>query len=98
MAWFYNAYAAMPSLHFAWTIVFGLMFFRSRGSSALKVAGVAYPTATFFAITFTGNHYILDAVGGGVVALSSFLIYWGMLRWQRKHSGRRFLFRRANRV
>ena len=69
---YYNAYAAMPSLHFSWTVMFGIMFFRSN-YKWLKVFGVIYPALTLFAITITGNHYIMDAVGGGLLILASFL-------------------------
>ena len=85
MAWFFNAYAAMPSLHFGWTVLFGVLYFRSRGPWFLKLLGVAYPTITFFAITLTGNHYIVDAIAGGAVILASFLIYEGARRWYRRH-------------
>ena len=71
---YYNAYAAMPSLHFSWTLLFGFLFWKS-GPRILKVVGVLYPTATFFAITITGNHYVLDAVGGGLMMLVVYLIY-----------------------
>ena len=66
LANFYNVFAAMPSLHFAWTLVFGYMFL-TAGPRWLKVAGIMYPAITLMAITITGNHYILNAVGGGVV-------------------------------
>ena len=78
---YYNAFAAMPSLHFGWTVLFGVMFFRS-GKLPLKALGIAYPTLTFFAITMTGNHYVIDAVGGGLLVLSSFLLYEAILRYQ----------------
>lgn len=88
MAFFYNAYAAMPSLHFGWTLLFGTLFWNTRGpwwvSPWLKLLGVAYPTVTFFAITITGNHYIVDAIGGGGVALISILVYHALLRWSRR--------------
>ena len=86
MAWFYNVYAAMPSLHFGWTILIGALFFNSSGTKLFKVLGVAYPTLTFFAITITGNHYILDAVGGAGVAMLSYLVYEGLRRWRRSNS------------
>lgn len=69
---YYNAYAAMPSLHFGWTVMFGIMFLRTK-IRWLQVFGVIYPTVTFFAIVITGNHYIMDAVGGGLLILASFL-------------------------
>lgn len=69
---YYNAYAAMPSLHFGWTVMFGILFLRTH-NKWVKVFGVVYPTITLFAITITGNHYILDAIGGGLLILASFL-------------------------
>jgi hypothetical protein len=69
---YYNAYAAMPSLHFGWTIMFGIIFLRTN-NRLLKVFGVIYPTMTLFAITITGNHFIMDAIGGGLLILASFL-------------------------
>ena len=70
MAPLYNTNAAMPSLHFTWTVVLGVLWVqRSRG--VVKSLGVAYPALTFFAITVTGNHYILDAVAGGTLAFIS---------------------------
>jgi len=71
MAVYYNTNAAMPSLHFCWTAIFGVLFLRTL-KGWLKLFGVAYPAMTFFAITITGNHFILDAVAGGLLAGLSF--------------------------
>ena len=73
LANYYNAYAAMPSLHFGWTLMFGVVFLRSN-NVLLKAFGVIYPTVTLFAITITANHYITDAIGGGLLILASFLV------------------------
>lgn len=70
MAPFYNTYAAMPSLHFTWTAVLGVLLVR-RLRGVLKSLGVAYPALTFFAITVTGNHFIVDAIAGGALAAVS---------------------------
>ena len=76
MARFYNVYAAMPSLHFTWTAVLGVLLVR-RTSGLWKSLGVAYPAVTFFAITITGNHFIVDAIVGGLLAgLSLGLVEW----------------------
>ncbi len=69
---YYNAYAAMPSLHFSWTVMFGVMFLRSY-NKLIKIFGVVYPTMTLFAIAITGNHFIMDAIGGGLLIIASFL-------------------------
>ena len=79
MSIFYNTSAAMPSLHFSWTIILGVFWFRSL-PGPFKAAGVVYPVLTFFAITLTGNHFILDAIVGGVLAGLCFGLVEG---WQR---------------
>ena len=71
---FYNEYAAMPSLHFSWTLLWGFVYWRS-GPRILKMLGVLYPIATFFAIVVTGNHYTLDALGGAGMMLVFFFLY-----------------------
>ena len=67
MAVYYNTLAAMPSLHFSWTVILGVLLFRTL-KGWRRAAGILYPVVTFFAITITGNHYILDAVAGGGLA------------------------------
>lgn len=71
MAVYYNTLAAMPSLHFSWTVILGVLLFRTL-KGWRRAAGILYPVVTFFAITITGNHYILDAVAGGGLAGVSF--------------------------
>ena len=74
MATYYNAFAAMPSLHFAWTVAYAFLFWHT-GPRWLKVLGVLYPISTFFAITITANHYIMDAVVGAAMMLVTYLAY-----------------------
>jgi len=73
LASYYNPYAAMPSLHFSWTLMLGNLFLRTPGKW-FKVAGVLYPTMTLLAITITGNHYIMDAVGGCILIVLTFAV------------------------
>ena len=68
-----NQYAAMPSLHFCWTLILGVLSLRSL-TGWVRLLGVLYPVTTFFAITITGNHFILDAVAGGFIAAMAFAI------------------------
>ncbi|MFQ6028806.1 MAG: phosphatase PAP2 family protein [Dehalococcoidia bacterium] len=89
MAPYYNNLAAMPSLHFSWSVIFGVLFFRNF-KGWFKISGVLYPVLTFFAITITGNHYILDALVGGALAGIAFAVLdlvikprlW--LRWRKQ--------------
>ena len=84
---FYNTNAAVPSLHFSWTAIFGVLFYRSI-TGWRKYLGVLYPMLTFSAIVITGNHYILDAaVGGILVAISFGLVEWAQRRGFRLPTG-----------
>ncbi len=75
MATFYNISAAMPSLHFSWTVIMGVLFWKTL-SSWRRVLGLLYPVLTFFAIVLTGNHFILDAMAGGALAALAFAVVW----------------------
>ena len=77
---YYNLFAAMPSLHFGWTLLLGIFFLRRTKHIGLKAFGIIYPTLTFFSIIMTGNHYIIDAAGGAGVMLAAYLLYEGLLR------------------
>ncbi len=81
MAYLYNTHAAMPSLHFSWTVILGVLFVRTlRGW--FKALGLLYPAMTFLAITLTGNHFFLDAVAGGMLAVAAFAVMeLGIRRW-----------------
>ena len=71
MASFYNISAAMPSLHFSWTVILGVLFWDTL-SGWRRTLGLLYPVLTFFAIVLTGNHFILDAMAGGALAALAF--------------------------
>ncbi len=62
-----NTYAAMPSMHVAWSAVAGALLavaIRRRWAWSLAVV---HPAAMAFAVVVTGNHYVLDVIGGLVV-------------------------------
>ena len=75
-----NPFAAMPSLHFAWALWCGIVFFRFSKHPLVKVLGVLYPLLTLFAIVVTANHYWLDAVGGAVLLLAASAILHALER------------------
>lgn len=70
----YNQFSAMPSMHFGWTLLFGIIFFRSP-HLPLRLFGVLYPALSLSAIVITANHYILDAIVGGAIILGSYGLY-----------------------
>ena len=61
-----NTYAAFPSLHFAWIVLVSAALVRMN--TKLLPLGFALPFVSFASIVVTGNHYVLDAVGGLLVA------------------------------
>ena len=94
MAIFYNTSAAMPSLHFSWTVILGVFWLRTL-PGPFKAAGIVYPVLTFFAITVTGNHFILDAVVGGVLAGLCFGV---VEAWQRLEHRREYAYQHLMRT
>jgi hypothetical protein len=76
-----NQYAAMPSLHVAWSLwcvaaVWGVI--RKRWARYLLVL---YPLATLFCIIVTANHYWLDGIGGVLTFLVGFVVGTAFQRW-----------------
>ena len=81
---FVNQYAAMPSFHFGWTLLVGMSTFFMVRVTWLKVLGIALPVMMFISIIATGNHFVLDAVGGGIVILLSYgLVRLGTKLWSK---------------
>jgi hypothetical protein len=62
-----NQYAAMPSLHFAWSTWCFLMLYPKLRRRWARVLIAIYPLCTLWAIVVTANHYWLDAAGGLVI-------------------------------
>ena len=59
-----NQLAAMPSLHMAWAAWCTLALWRISERRWVRVLAVLYPCVTAFAVLATGNHFVLDIVGG----------------------------------
>jgi len=62
-----NQYAAMPSLHCAWALWCACAAVPRAQRTWVKVLLALYPGMTVLAIVLTGNHFVLDAVGGFAV-------------------------------
>ena len=54
-----------------------------RLKGGLKLLGLGYPVLTFFSIIITGNHFVLDAIAGGLLAAMAFGI---MAVWNRRRT------------
>ena len=69
-----NQYAAMPSLHFGWSLWCGLVIAILAPKWWMKALGLLHPLFTVSAIVATGNHWVLDAVGGAAVVGAGFAL------------------------
>lgn len=77
-----NQYAAMPSLHIAWAVWCSLALWRISSRSWVRVLAVLYPCVTAVAVLATGNHFLLDLVGGLVAIALSVAIVELVSRWR----------------
>ncbi|MFI7063661.1 phosphatase PAP2 family protein [Kribbella sp. NPDC050124] len=71
---FVNQYAAVPSLHFGWNLLMGIAIATLAGHWAMRLFGWLMPLAMLASIVLTANHYLLDGLAGGVIALLGLLI------------------------
>ncbi|MFE2986192.1 bifunctional glycosyltransferase 87/phosphatase PAP2 family protein [Streptomyces sp. NPDC059262] len=69
-----NQYAAMPSLHFGWSLWCGLVIAILAPKWWMKAIALLHPLFTISAIIATGNHWVLDAVGGATVVGAGFAL------------------------
>ncbi|MEV6651060.1 bifunctional glycosyltransferase 87/phosphatase PAP2 family protein [Streptomyces sp. NPDC051219] len=71
-----NQYAAMPSLHFGWSLWCGIVIVLLAPELWMKLLGLVHPLMTVCAIVATANHWVLDAFGGAAVVAAGFgLVY-----------------------
>ena len=62
-----NQFAAMPSVHIAWSTWCALAMVPRMKTRATRFLAASYPFVTLTVIVVTANHYFLDAVGGLVI-------------------------------
>ena len=66
-----NRYAAVPSMHMAFSLMVAASAFALVRHRAAKVLWALYPPTVFFVIVATGNHFWLDAAAGAAVAVTA---------------------------
>lgn len=76
---FTNQFAAMPSFHFGWALFIAVAFV-ALTNHPWRYAALAHPALMLVAITATGNHFLLDAVGAAVLEGG---VAWAVLRYWR---------------
>lgn len=78
-----NQYAAMPSMHFGWSLWCAIQLWGFK-SPVFKVLAIAYPTVLGLVVLGTGNHFLLDIVAGGSCVVAAYglvtLVRWAVTR------------------
>jgi len=70
----YNPNAAMPSLHMATALLTSRAMWDLGGGPVGRPAAVIYPGLVAAAVVATGNHFVLDIVGGSALAAAATLL------------------------
>ncbi|HTI32958.1 MAG TPA: phosphatase PAP2 family protein [Miltoncostaea sp.] len=66
--WF-NPNAAVPSMHFGYSFLIGVVGVALVRNPVARAAFAAYPAIVLLTIVGTANHYVIDAAAGGAVML-----------------------------
>ena len=70
----YNPIAAVPSLHFGYSLIVGVAVAQLASRRWLRLLGASYPAAMLLIIVATGNHFLFDAVAGALVVVAGWLV------------------------
>ena len=88
-----NRFAAMPSMHVGWTAIAACAIAAAwsgrRGARAAQALAALLLVGMPLTVVVTGNHWLLDIVGGWGVALAA----WGAARWWTRRRSRGWLSR-----
>jgi hypothetical protein len=78
-----NQYAAMPSLHFGWSLWCAIQMW-SFGGTRWRVGAVLYPSVQAVVVIATANHFILDVAGGAacVIIAATAVAAWQRVLWR----------------
>ena len=68
----FNPFAAVPSMHFGYALMIGVVVAVLVRHWALRLLVLMYPLLVFVTIVGTANHYVVDALAGGAVMLAAF--------------------------
>jgi hypothetical protein len=67
-----NQFAAMPSIHIAWSTWCAVVLYRLARPRAVRILAVLYPFATCTVILATANHFEADALAGALTIATGF--------------------------
>lgn len=70
-----NVFAALPSLHSAYTLVAFIYSFRAHNSLVWKIVLGVVTAGIWFTAVYSSHHYIIDVLGGIACALAGFALF-----------------------
>ena len=74
---FVNPFAAVPSLHVGWAMLFAIVLFQVSPGWLVRLAGASVLGLQSVAVLVTANHFLFDAVAGVAVSVAALLVaYW----------------------
>lgn len=75
----FNPHAAVPSMHFGYAFMIAMVAVVLLRSWSLRLLALSYPAVVLFTIIATANHYVADAVAGGIVISAGFVAIWAWM-------------------
>jgi hypothetical protein len=73
-----DRFAALPSLHVGWNLLVGITLATTARHRIARVIAALSPLAMAAAVVLTANHYIVDVLLGGAVALFGLVVSFHM--------------------
>ena len=90
-----NPYAALPSLHVGWDLLIALGVVLGTRRFSVRLVALMLPPAMLMATVVTGNHFFIDGIAGGLLALLAFMLsLWLSRVWPRFQDAVLGVFRR----
>jgi membrane-associated phospholipid phosphatase len=71
---FFNPYAAVPSMHVAFSLLIAVPALLIVRRTLFKALWALYPLVVTFVVVVTGNHWLMDAIAGATVATASAIV------------------------
>jgi membrane-associated phospholipid phosphatase len=71
---FFNPYAAVPSMHVAFSLLIAVPALLIVRRKVFKALWALYPMVVTFVVVVTGNHWLMDAIAGAAVAAAAAIV------------------------
>jgi membrane-associated phospholipid phosphatase len=71
---FFNPYAAVPSMHVAFSLLIAGPAMLIVRRKVFKALWALYPVVVTFVVVVTGNHWLMDAFAGAAVAMTAAIV------------------------